>query len=231
MTSRTHDDERGDLTRRTALAAAAAALLDTTRVAGAAPAAAPPTAVTPRPALPFAPTLSPPVEAAKKNAFILIPYGLFLLGVADGGRQHVAIINWVMQSAYRKPQFTMGLRRPGEFGLGASPATDALHPALLRVRQFSLSLLGSDQAVLARSLLQSPQPDFTQLPGATYHTALTGAPILSTAPAWFEARLEATMESADHTLCLCTVINAGNTTERALLMDRDATGRPRGWLP
>jgi hypothetical protein len=39
------------------------------------------------------------------------------------------------------------------------------------------------------------------------------------------------MDSADHTLCLCTVINAGNTTERPLLMDRDATARPRGWLP
>jgi hypothetical protein len=178
MTSGTRDDERRDLTRRTALAATAATLLGTRR-AGATPAAAPPTVAAPRPALPFAPTLSPPVEAAKKNAFILIPYGLFLLGVAEGGRQHVAIVNWVMQSAYRQPQFTMGLRRPGEFGLGAGPASDALHAALLRVRQCSLSFLGSDQAGLARGLLQSSRPDFTGLPGATFHTALTGAPILS----------------------------------------------------
>jgi len=224
------EDEPRELTRRTALAATAATLLGTT-AARANPAADPPAAAAPRPALPFAPTLAPPVEAAKKNAFILIPYGLFLLGVAEGGRQHASIVNWVMQSAYRQPQFTLGLRRPGEYGLGAGPASDALHAALLRVRQFSLSFLGSDQAALARGLLQSPRPDFTQLPGATFHTALTGAPILSTAPAWFEARLEATMDSADHTLCLCTVINAGNTTERALLMDRDATARPKGWLP
>jgi flavin reductase (DIM6/NTAB) family NADH-FMN oxidoreductase RutF len=230
MTHPPRIDEPGDLTRRAALAAAAS-LLAGTSPAGATPAAAPPPVATPRPALPFAPTLPPPVEAAKKNAFILIPYGLFLLGVAEGGRQHAVIVNWVMQSAYRQPQFTMGLRRPGEFGLGAGPASDAAHAALLRVRQLSLSFLGSDQAALARHLLQSSAPGFTPPPGAGFHTALTGAPILSTAPAWFEARLDATMDSADHTLCLCTVINAGNTTERALLMDRDATARPRGWLP
>ncbi len=38
------------------------------------------------------------------------------------------------------------------------------------------------------------------------------------------------MNSADHTLFLCEVINAGNTSERPLLMDRDATTRPRDWL-
>jgi hypothetical protein len=75
-----------------------------------------------------------------------------VLGVAEDGRQHAVIVNWVMQSAYKQPQFTMGLRRPGEFGLGAGPASDALYAALLRVRQLSLSFLGSDQASVARRL-------------------------------------------------------------------------------
>jgi flavin reductase (DIM6/NTAB) family NADH-FMN oxidoreductase RutF len=224
------DADTPELSRRMALAATAAAVLGAPLASVAQGAAAAPSGAQPRPAMPFPPQLPPPLEAAKKNAFILIPYGLFLLGVAEGDRRHAAIVNWVMQSAYRQPQFTMGVRRPGEFGLGAGPASDALHAALLRVRQFSLSFLGGDQADLARGLLQPPQGDFTRVAGATFHAARTGAPILSTAPAWFEARVESTMDSADHTLCLCTVTNAGNTTERALLMDRDATARPRGWL-
>jgi len=187
-------------------------------------------AAPPRPALPFAPTLGPAIEAAKKNAFILIPYGLYVLGVAEGDRLHAAAINWVMQSAYRQPQFTMGLRRPGEYGIGAGPAADALYAALLRVRRLSLYFLGNDQADLARSLLEAPAIEAGRINDAAFHTAMTGAPIVSAAPAWFEARIEDTMESADHTLCLCTVTNAGNTAERPLLMDRDATARPKGWL-
>jgi len=232
------------VTRRAALSATTATLFGTTLAGTAlvsstlADAASPASrskaaegvAATPRPVLPFPPTLSPEIEAAKKNAFILIPYGLYVLGVAEGERLYAAAINWVMQSAYKQPQFTMGLRRPGEYGLGAGPAADALYGALLRVRRFSLSFLGNDQADLARALLRSPTISAGDLNGAAFHTGMTGAPILATAPAWFEGRIENTMESADHTLCLCTVINAGNTTERPLLMDRDATLRPRGWL-
>ena len=229
MTAPPRDDEPFDLTRRAALAAAAATLLGTTPLE-AAP-AAPPSGAAPRPALPFAPTLAPAIEAAKKNAFILIPYGLYVLGVAHGPRLHAGTINWVMQSAYKRPQFTMGLRRPGEFGLGAGPAADALYAALQAAGRFSLSFLGDDQAEVARAFMKSPAIDGDRINGSPFHTALTGAPILSAAPAWFEATIDDRMESADHTLFLCTVINAGNTLERPLLMDRDATARPRGWLP
>jgi flavin reductase (DIM6/NTAB) family NADH-FMN oxidoreductase RutF len=230
----TDPDEAGPPTssRRAALAATVATL------AGAAapwPAsrseAAAPLAPAPRPALPFAPTLAPAVEAAKKNAFILIPYGLYVLGVAHDGRLHAGTVNWVMQCAYKRPQFTLGLRRPGEFGLGAGPASDALYLALRAAGRLSLSFLGNDQADVARAFMTAPSIVGDRINGAPFRTALTGAPILSAAPAWFEASVDDTMDSADHTLFLCTVINAGNTVERPLLMDRDATARPRGWLP
>ena len=66
--------------------------------------------------------------------------------------------------------------------------------------------------------------------GFEFATAMTGGPILTSAPAWLEARIEDQMEGPDHTLFLARVINAGNTVERELLRDRDATSRPRGWL-
>ncbi len=229
------DVDPPDLSRRTALCAATITLVGASLPGTAWPsprdAAQDRPTAPPRSALPFAPTLSPAIEAAKKNAFIMIPYGLYVLGVAEGDRLHAAAINWVMQSAYKQPQFTMGLRRPGEYGLGAGPAADALYAALLRVRRFSLSFLGDNQANVARALIKAPAIEAGKINGLAFHSAMTGAPIVSTAPAWFEARLENTMESADHTLCLCTVINAGNTAERPLLMDRDATARPKGWLP
>ena len=59
---------------------------------------------------------------------------------------------------------------------------------------------------------------------------MTGAPIINDAPAWFEAEVKDEMTPGDHSLFICSVINAGNTTERQLLMDRDATRRPKNWL-
>jgi len=172
--------------------------------------------------------LSPEVEAAKKNAFIMIPYGLFVLGVADErGTLHAGTVNWVMQSAYKEPVFTMGVRRPGEFGF---PYDDGLYTALIEKKQFSLSFLGKDQAAVAQAFLGPIAVAGNTINGFEFHTAMTGGPILSSAPAWFEAVVEDQMEGPDHTLFLARVVNAGNTVERELLMDRDATRRPSRWL-
>jgi len=173
--------------------------------------------------------LSPEVEAAKKNAFIMIPYGMFVLGVVDeGGKLHAGTVNWVMQSAYKEPFFTIGVRRPGEsFGF---PYDDSLYAALTERREFSLSLLGKDQADAARAFMAKVEVEGNTINGFEFVTAMTGGPILTSAPAWLEGRIEDQMEGPDHTLFLVRVINAGNTIERELLRDRDATSRPGGWL-
>jgi len=159
----------------------------------------------------------------------MIPYGMFVLGVSDGDRLHAGTINWVMQSAYREPEFTMGVRRPGGYGLPFDRALydDALHAASVKTGKFSLSLLGNDQADVARAFMRPASVEGGRINGAAFYTRRTGAPILASAPAWFEATVENSMASADHTLFLCKVIDAGNTLERPLLMDRDATARPK----
>jgi flavin reductase (DIM6/NTAB) family NADH-FMN oxidoreductase RutF len=171
--------------------------------------------------------LSPDVEARKKNAFIMIPYGMFVLGVTDGENLYAGTINWVMQSAYKEPLFTMGVRRPGEFGL---PYDDAVYRALVKTGRFSLSFLGESQADIARAFLQPVTVDGETINGYGFHTDMTGGPILDDAPAWFEAQVQGEMAAADHSIFLSKVINAGNTVEQKLLMDRDATRRPRSWL-
>lgn len=191
--------------------------------------AQPPAAAAKRPRVPeLKSELSPEVEAAKKNAFIMIPYGMFVLGVADGeGKLHAGTVNWVMQSAYKEPVFTIGVRRPGEFGF---PYDDSLYAALTAKKTFSLSFLGKDQPDVARAFMGPVSVDGNTINGSEFTTDMTGGPILTAAPAWFEARIEDQMEGPDHTLFLARVINAGNNTERELLMDRDAIRRPRRWL-
>src|SRR5262249_49774697 len=42
-------------------------------------------------------------EKAKKQALLMIPYGLFVLGAAHGGKQTAATVNWVTQASFNPP--------------------------------------------------------------------------------------------------------------------------------
>lgn len=180
-----------------------------------------------RPKPPSQSNLPPAVEAAKKNAFIMIPYGMFILGVKDDEELYAGAINWVSQIAYKEPLFTMGVRRPGEFGF---PYDDALYVTLVKTGKFSLSFLGASQADIARAFLKPVTVEGDIINGNKFHTATTGAPIIAAAPAWFEGSVEEELAVGDHSVFVARVTNAGNTVEQTLLMDRDATRRPSTWL-
>jgi flavin reductase (DIM6/NTAB) family NADH-FMN oxidoreductase RutF len=214
--------------RRDALALAATGLAGSAMFASGPGLAQPPTAAQgSRPKPPSQSNLPPAVEAAKKNAFIMIPYGMFILGVKDGEQLYAGVINWVSQIAYKEPLFTMGVRRPGEFGF---PYDDALYNTLVKTRKFSLSFLGASQADIARAFLKPVTVEGDNINGQKFHTATTGAPIIDAAPAWFEGSVEEELVVGDHSIFVARVTNAGNTVEQPLLMDRDATRRPSAWL-
>lgn len=215
--------------RRQVLALAASGMAAGAAVMSSSTKAQPPGGQSRRPKMPQSKSnFTPEVESAKKNAFIMIPYGMFVLGVADSeGKLHAGTVNWVMQSALKEPVFTIGVRRPGEFGF---PYEDSVYTTLVERGEFSLSFLGKDQPDVARAFMAPVTVDGSTINGFEFETAMTGGPILTSAPAWFEARIEDQMEGPDHTLFLARVINAGNTTERELLLDRDATRRPSRWL-
>jgi len=216
------------INRRDALTLAAASLASSAMFASSPGAAQPPAgAQGPRPKPPTQSDLPPAVEAAKKNAFIMIPYGMFILGVKDGDQLYAGTINWVSQIAYKEPLFTMGVRRPGEFGF---PYDDGLYPALVKSGKFSLSFLGASQADIALAFMKSVTVEGDTINGHKFHTATTGAPIIDAAPAWFEGSIEEQLVVGDHSIFVARVTNAGNTVEQPLLMDRDATRRPSTWL-
>jgi flavin reductase (DIM6/NTAB) family NADH-FMN oxidoreductase RutF len=169
------------------------------------------------------------LTAAGAALLTLAAYSQLAVGQGDeGGKLHAGTVNWVMQSAYKEPFFTIGVSRPGEsFGF---PHDDSLYAALTERKEFSLSLLSKDQTDAARAFMMPVEVEGNTINGLEFVTAMTGGPILTSAPAWLEARIEDQMEGPDHTLFLARVINAGNTIERQLLRDRDATNRPGGWL-
>ena len=133
MSNDRSDTSKG-LKRRQALSLAAASIAGTA-LFGSGMASSQPAGASSRPRPPSTSGLSPEVEAAKKNAFIMIPYGMFVLAVTDGENTYAGTVNWVMQSAYAEPLFTLGVRRPGGFGF---PYSDEVYNTLVKTGKLSL---------------------------------------------------------------------------------------------
>jgi flavin reductase (DIM6/NTAB) family NADH-FMN oxidoreductase RutF len=79
---------------------------------------------------------------------------------------------------------------------------------------FGVSLLSDAQEFLAERFAgRAPLVDeaFTGVP---YHTAVTGAPLLNGAVAWFDCRLHATFDGGDHTIFVGRVVAAGEGNDR-----------------
>ena len=49
-------------------------------------------------------------EKAKKQALLMIPYGLFVLGAAHGGTSTAATVNWVTQASFNPPLVVVGIK-------------------------------------------------------------------------------------------------------------------------
>ncbi len=71
-------------------------------------------------------------EKAKKQALLMIPYGLFVLGAAHGGKETAATVNWVTQASFNPPLVVVGIK-------GDSSA----HAIVKDSKTFALSMLAS----------------------------------------------------------------------------------------
>ena len=74
---------------------------------------------------------------------------------------------------------------------------------------FGVSILAEPQELLSERFAGRAflvDADFT---GVSYHTAVTGTPLLAGAVAWFDCRLQAHHDVGDHTLFLGRVVAAG----------------------
>lgn len=148
-------------------------------------------------------------EAAKKTALRMIPYGLYVLGTCAESRINAATINWVSQASFQPPLVMVGVK-----------ADSGSHALLKAGGAFSLSILGSGQKDVAFNFFKSVDADGRQIGGEPYETGVTGAPILSCAPAWVECRVTDIVERGDHSVVVGEVVAAGLGREtKALTME------------
>ncbi len=145
-------------------------------------------------------------EAAKKTTLLMIPYGLYVLGVKDGSDLNAGTVNWVTQCSFKPPLVAMGVKKDSH-----------LYSQLKSAGTFALSFLESGQKDVAFAFFRPAKVEGNTISGQEFETAETGAPIISSAPAWVEGRIVGEVETGDHSCMVGEVTNAGLKRESKLL--------------
>ena len=137
--------------------------------------------------------------AAKKSTLRMIPYGLYVLGHRNGDDVGAATVNWVTQCSFEPPLIAVGVKKDS-----------GSYAALKATGTFALSFLESGQKDIAFAFFKPTKVEGNSANGQEFETAQTGAPIISAAPAWIEARIVSEVDTGDHSCVVAEVINAGS---------------------
>jgi flavin reductase (DIM6/NTAB) family NADH-FMN oxidoreductase RutF len=140
---------------------------------------------------------------AKKTALRMIPYGLYVLTAQDGdGAVAAATVNWVTQASFQPPLVAVGVK------------TDSgAHAVIKSAGSFALNILGKGQQAAAFAFFKPAARDGDRINGEAFRPGSTGAPILTSVPAFVECRLAGTMEIGDHSVFVGEVVEAGLASE------------------
>jgi flavin reductase (DIM6/NTAB) family NADH-FMN oxidoreductase RutF len=143
-------------------------------------------------------------RTSSADLFRRLTLGVYVVGVADGGRHDAFTAAWVMQTSFD----------PLLLALSINPG-NASYPLLHAGRGFTVNVLKQGQQDLARRFGTRSGRDEDKLAGIGWRPGRTGAPILEDAFAYFDCELAGHMAAGDHELVL------GRVTEGKVL-DRNA---------
>ncbi len=145
-------------------------------------------------------------EAAKKTALRLIPYGLYVLGAADGNDLAAGAVNWVTQTSFSPPLLAMGVKKDS-----------GLYAILKRSGNFALSFLASGQKDMAFAFFKPTDVHGEMMNGHHFEQHETKAPIISAAAAWVEGKIVGELDLGDHSCVIGEVTNAHVRTDGPML--------------
>jgi flavin reductase (DIM6/NTAB) family NADH-FMN oxidoreductase RutF len=136
-------------------------------------------------------------EKAKKEALLMIPYGLFILGAAHGSTATAATVNWVTQASFAPPLVVVGIKKDS-----------GSHALVKDSKVFSLSILGAGQKSIAGFFFRHVEPKDGKFGDIAFELGANGAPIISDAPASVECKVVGFYELGDHSVVVGEVTQA-----------------------
>lgn len=97
------------------------------------------------------------------------------------------------------------------------------HEALRAAGVFSINILARGSEAMARRFAGDDAGG--KFDGVSFHTGLSGAPVLDDALAWVDCRVHADYDGGDHTIFVGEVLDAGARDGEPLLYHRGRYGR------
>lgn len=153
-------------------------------------------------------------ERAKKAAFRMISYGLYVLTAADDDRIAAGTVTWLSQASFVPPLVMVGIK------VGSS-----LHTAIEASQKFAVNILGAEQKEVAQAFFRPSQVSGSTINGYPFEMGKTGAPLLTNVPARLEARVVNAVKRGDHTVFIGEILDATvrDATQEPLVL------RDTGW--
>ena len=136
-------------------------------------------------------------EKARRSALLMIPYGLYVVGVADGSTVTAFTANFLSQCSFEPPMLMLGVNREGRS-----------HAVLEKGRVFSVNVLASDQKEVAASFFKAPEVKGSHFGEFAFERGKNGAPLLLVAPASVECRVVGFYPLGDHSVVVGEVVDA-----------------------
>jgi flavin reductase (DIM6/NTAB) family NADH-FMN oxidoreductase RutF len=151
-------------------------------------------------------------EKAKKQALLMIPYGLFVLGAAHGGTATAATVNWVTQASFNPPLVVVGIKKDS-----------GSHAMVKDSKKFTISFLETGQKKIATSYFKHVEPQNGKFGEFAFESGKNGCPIISDAPAAVECEVVGFYELGDHSTVVGKVTE-GHLKREAKIMMLSETG-------
>lgn len=136
-------------------------------------------------------------EKTKKRALMLIPYGLFVIGVRNGEHCVAFTVNWLSQASFRPPLIMAGIKK-GSRGYEMIKSSGA----------FVVNMLAKGQEEVAAAFFRAPRSNGDTIGGRLFRRGATGGPVLEDAPAYLECRVTDIIAGGDHSIVIGQVVHA-----------------------
>lgn len=144
----------------------------------------------------------------KKNAFRMIPYGLYILTARDDdGNIGAATVNWVTQASFQPPLVVVCVK-----------VDSFVHTIVESSKAFALNVLAKEQGSMAYTFFKPTELQGDTISGERFRLGATGSPILISTPAFLDCEVVEAVGRGDHTIFVGEVVDVG--------VKRQPEGRP-----
>jgi flavin reductase (DIM6/NTAB) family NADH-FMN oxidoreductase RutF len=151
------------------------------------------------------------------DLFRRLTNGVYVVGVADGGRTDAFTAAWITQVSFEPLQLVLSIN-----------PEHASYPILIAAGVFAISVLSEGQLALARHFGTQSGRAVDKLTGQRWQMALGGAPVLLDALAYLECRMIGRYRAGDHELVLGQVVGGRVLDPKAVPLTYAETGNLDG---